>query len=418
MPFPPITSIASSIVLRLTADTASTTSTDIEQWRWERLNTGIIDRAGVVPRRFEPASVATLVPRRGLFQIFAESDTVSPNRSPVDRELHAALENAAAWRMAWRTLRYGGGEGWASPLQELSRLELCVAEQLSSWGGPMQSQVPIPAGQRDACVARQDLLWGVRDGQMLLAWACAHGPPTPLQLARHFGLNSDAASRAPVAPDAAPLTAQERMALSLYSVNGQVQMTQLRPLCRAFHVINAALRHRHPRLQWALQGLIRPLLSGLRRLQAVTEPVMRGLWLPGPDALNALRDRLQPGARLVTTDLWTGSRQAAYPGHVVFRIQPLLDACATLARDTSAFSYASEQREAAFVPGAHFEVLSAEFFEPDAKQSSNLDLSDALTRSSGRSWSLLERQPLLKVSLRELPAVPVPEAVQSRFARA
>lgn len=409
------TSFATTLHLRLTAHAVSNASIDNDWGRRERIDGGMIDLAGgTLSRRKRPATGAMLVPRRGLSQLIAGAGTARPSCLPIDRELQAALGDALAWRRAWRALQYHDVEGWASPLKELARLERRVTGRLPSWQEATRSRAPMDVAQRDGYLTQQDLLWAARDGQLLLAWASARGPATPLQLAQHFGLDADAAS---AAPGATVLTAQERMALSLYSVNSQVRMMQVRALDRAFHVINAALRHQHPQMQWALQGMIGPLLSGLRRLSAVTEPVMRGLWLPGPDALAALRDRLQPGARFITTDLWTGSRQAAYPGHVVFRIQPLPNASATQARDTSVFSYAGEQREATFVPGTHLEVLSVQFFEPHAKQDSNLDLSDALTASSGRSWSALDRQPLLKVKLRELPAAPcskvLPGVVQS-----
>jgi len=404
MPLRADTSSATTLHLQLTAHAVSTAQIGNTGRSREGIDGAMINLVGgALSRRERPATGAMPVPRRGLSQLIAGPGTARPN---LACELQAALEDVPAWRRAWCTLQYHDVEGWASPLEELGRLERRIAERLPSWQESTRSRAPLDTAQRDGYLAQQDLLWAARDGQMLLAWASARGPATPLQLARHFGLDANAASAAPVAPGAAALTAQERMALSLYSVNAQVRMMHLRALGRAFHIINAALRHQHRQMQWALQGLIGPLLSGLRRLSAVTEPVMRGLWLPGPDALASLRDRLQPGARFTTTDLWTGSRQAAYPGHVVFRIQPLPNARATQARDTSAFSYASEQREATFVPGTRLEVLSAQLFEPHAKQDSNLDLSDALTASSGRSWNALEGQPLLKVKLRELPAPP------------
>ena len=89
---------------------------------------------------------------------------------------------------------------------------------------------------------------------------------------------------------------------------------------------------------------------------------MRGLWLPGPDAFAAVADRMRPGATIDTSDILTGSREAPYPGQVVLTMTPLAEG--SRARDTSAFSYAEEQREAAFAPGARFSVTSAEHFEP------------------------------------------------------
>lgn len=343
---------------------------------------------------------AQLAPRRALSTLPPGADVAGGTAALDALALKGVMRDGDAWRTAWRELQQLPAGEWAPALQQLERLEQKTALALRGWEAQDQKS-PLSPEQRDHVVALQDLLWGVRDGQALLAAASAGGPVTPMQLARQFGLSADAASHSPVAEGAAPLELPERMALSLYSVNSQVQMLREPVLSRAFHAINAALRHDQPEMQWALQGLTQPLLSGLARLPAVQEPVMRGLWLPGPDALAAVADRMQPGATIDTKEILTGSREAPYPGQVVFTMTPL--AQGTKARDTSAFSYAEEQREAAFAPGARFAVASAEVFEPGRKGEAKLDLSDALTASSGRSWQALRDQPLLKVALQELP---------------
>lgn len=347
------------------------------------------------------ADTSQLGPRRALSTLPPGPGAAEHPVAPDPLALKQTMRDGEAWRSAWRELqRIPDGE-WAPALQKLEQLERSTAFALRSWGVQDQ-KFPLSPERRDQLVALQDLLWGIRDGQALLAAASAGGPVTPMQLARQFGLSPDAASHSAVADGAAPLQLPERMALSIYSVNGQVQMLREPVLSRAFHAINAALRHDLPEMQWALQGLTQPLLSGLERLPTVQEPVMRGLWLPGPDAFAAVADRMKPGATIDTSDILTGSREAPYPGQVVLTMTPLAEG--SRARDTSAFSYAEEQREAAFAPGARFSVTSAEHFEPGRKGDAKLDLSDALTASSGRSWQALDGQPLLKIALQELPA--------------
>jgi len=361
------------------------------------------------PRSGNAAAGAMLVPRRPLSFLTngGTNGGTTANDGPAAAmalELRQHVQDASAWRAAWKEVQYSSTEGWAGALAPLGQLEARVAEQLRPWGPEAGDRPPLPAAQRESLVAMQDLLWGLRDGQVLVAWAGARGPATPMQLADHYGLDAAAASASEVRPGAAPLTQQESMALSLYSVNAQVQMLREPALSRAFHVVNTALRHQQPEMQWAVQGLTQPLLSGMERLPAVPdEAVLRGLWLPGPDALAVVQDRMKPGAQFNTTDVWTGSREAPYPGQVVFVIQPLPDAALTQARDTSAFSYAAEQREAAFTPGARFEVKDVERFEPGRKEGAGIDLSGAQTASSGRSWQTLDEQPLLKVTLQEVP---------------
>lgn len=328
--------------------------------------------------------------------------TLAQGQAPLMAELQGALRDQSAWRAAWGTLRHerDPGHGWVAPLARLQALEHDVAARLgaSGWHG---------TAERSHLVALQDLLWGLRDGQLLLSWAAARGPVTPLQLADHFGLDAADAGDGPVAAGAAPLTAQERMALSLYSVNDAVQMSRQPVLTRAFHLINVSLRHPNPELAAALQGMVGPLLSGLQRLpRAPTEPVLRGLWLPGPEALATQREHLVAGAQVCTEALWTGSREAPYPGQVVLTIHPMADGARTGARDTSAFSCAREQREVTFVPGTRFEVESAQLCEPGSKRPPGLNLSDTLAASSGRTWRELRDQPLLAVVLKESPAVP------------
>lgn len=363
------------------------------------------------PRAGNATAGALLVPRRPLsFLTNGASGGTTASDGPAAAlalELRQHVQDATAWRAAWKEVQYSSTEGWAGALAPLGQLEARVAEQLRPWGPEAGDRPAPPAAQRESLVAMQDLLWGLRDGQVLVAWAGARGPATPMQLADHYGLDAAAASASEVRPGAAPLTQQESMALSLYSVNAQVQMLREPALCRAFHVVNAALRHQQPEMQWAVQGLTQPLLSGMERLPAIPdEAVLRGLWLPGPDALAVVQDRIKPGAQFNTTDVWTGSREAPYPGQVVFVIQPLPDAALTQARDTSAFSYAAEQREAAFTPGARFEVKDVERFEPGRKGGAGIALSGAQTASSGRSWQELAEQPLLKVTLQEVPPPP------------
>jgi hypothetical protein len=397
-------------------------------------------------RSADTASGAMLVPRRPLSFITGGAAAGDGPAAAMALELRQHIQDAGAWRAAWKDLQYSSPEGWVDALAPLGKLESRVAEQLPPWQqiasaiaaskdsqygssqdwagalaplGQLEARVTeqlrawgpegappsgLPPEQRERLVAMQDLLWGLRDGQTLVAWASVRGPATPMQLAEHFGLDASAASASEVREGASPLTQQERMALSLYSVNAEVQMLREPALSRAFHVVNAALRHQQPEMQWAVQGLTAPLLSGMDRLPAVPDQtVLRGLWLPGPDALAVVQDRMKPGAQFNTSDVWTGSREAPYPGQVVFVIQPLPDATLTQARDTSAFSYATEQREAAFIPGARFEVKDVQRFDPGLKGGAGIDLSGAQTASSGRSWEALEAQPLLKVTLQEVP---------------
>lgn len=342
---------------------------------------------------------SALAPRRA-------HGSLADGQAPLRAELDAALRDQSAWRAAWALLRHerDPGDGWAAPLARLRDLEQAVAARLGAADRAGASPV-TGAAERDRLVALQDLLWGLRDGQLLLGWAAARGPVTPLQLADHFGLDASDAGDSPVAAGAQPLTAQERMALSLYSVNTAVYMSRQPALARAFHLVNAALRHPKPELAAALQGMVRPLLSGLARLPpAPLEPVLRGLWLPGPEALAMQRDRMVPGARIRADALWTGSREAPYPGQAVLTLHPLEDGARTGARDTSAFSYAREQREVTFMPGTRFEVESARLCEPGGKRPPGLNLSDRLATSSGRTWRELRDQPLLAVVLKECPA--------------
>lgn len=334
-----------------------------------------------------------LTPRRAL-------GTLAGGQAPLLAELDAALRDQSAWRAAWNLLRHerDPGDGWVAPLARLQELEQRVAARLGA--GDRHG-----AAGRDHLVALQDLLWGLRDGQLLLSWAASCGPVTPLQLAGHFGLDASDAADSPVAAGAEPLTPQERMALSLYSVNDAVHMSRQPVLTRAFHLVNASLRHPSPGLAAALQDMVQPLLSGLERLPpAPAAPVRRGLWLPDPEALATQREHLVPGARIRTDALWTGSREAPYPGQVVLTIHPMEDGTRTGARDTSAFSYAREQREVTFIPGTRFEVESARLCEPGGKRPPGLDLSDPLAASSGRTWRELRDQPLLAVVLKECPA--------------
>ena len=65
---------------------------------------------GVLSRRERPATGALPVPRRGLSQLIAGSDTARPS---LGCELQASLKDVAAWRRAWCTLKYRDVEGWA-----------------------------------------------------------------------------------------------------------------------------------------------------------------------------------------------------------------------------------------------------------------------------------------------------------------
>jgi hypothetical protein len=332
--------------------------------------------------------------------------TLASGLAPLWAELEDALRDQSAWRAAWSLLRQerDPGDGWAAPLARLQALEQRVAARLGAADPPGATPV-IRAAERDPLVALQDLLWGMRDGQLLLSWAASCGPVTPLQLADHFGLHASDAGDSPVAAGAQPLTASERMALSLYSVSDAVHMSRQPVLTRAFHLINVSLRHPRPELAAALQGMVGPLLSGLKRLPpAPLEPVLRGLWLLSPEALATQCDHLVAGARICTDALWTGSREAPYPGQVVFTIHPMADGARTGARDTSAFSYAHVQREVTFVPGTRFEVTSVQLCEPGGKRPPGLNVSDTLAASSGRTWRELRGQPLLAVGLKERPA--------------
>lgn len=348
-----------------------------------------------------PAAHTPLAPRRA-------SGAFATDHAPLLTELTSALRDQSAWRAAWDLLRHerDPGNGWVAPLARLQALEQKVAARLGA-GDRHRDTPATSAAKRDHLVALQDLLWGIRDGQLLLSWAATCGPVTPLQLADHFGLSASDAADSPVAAGAGPLTAQERMAVSLYSVNDAVQISRQPVLTRAFHPINVSLRHPKPELAAALQGLVGPLLTGLKRLPpAPPEPVLRGLWLPGPDALAKQHEHMVPGRLIRNNALWTGSREVPYPGQVVLTIHPTDDDTRTGARDTSAFSYAREQHEVTFVPGTCFKVESAQLCKPDGKQLPGLNLSDTLVASSGRTWRDLRDQPLLAVVLKECPAPP------------
>jgi hypothetical protein len=193
------------------------------------------------------------------------------------------------------------------------------------------------------------------------------------------------------------LKPDECMALSMYSVREK----HAPGAPQVFRAVNAVMRSEMPAAQECLKFVSDPLVAGMKKLPALPNTELRRGLLITPHDKSTLADlaaQYQVGKEVRLPSISTGSREAAYPGNVVFLMRSAAED--TRLRDTSAFSYVPEQKEASFLPGTTFKVKSCQ----EQQVPKEWARADHLVESSGRKWGDRVGQPVLVVVLQEQPS--------------
>ncbi len=214
-------------------------------------------------------------------------------------------------------------------------------------------------------------------------------------LAHYFGLQD----RLLVLPEELQgrcnLSAEECLALSLYSGRQRGLGSTF------FTTINTVIRADLPCAKQKLEFLLKPLISGMKKLPALPGAALhRGLLVGdgGRASLSMVKSDYQLGQQIRFAAPSVGSLVSAYPGNVV--LQMTSATADTQLRDTSAFHGYPEAKEASFLPGTKFEVVGSEVIAvPEAWAAA-----DATIGYCGRLWSDRVGRPTLIVRLQEQPA--------------
>lgn len=339
---------------------------------------------------------------RAAFSSLAARRTLSPlaevNEQLRNPEFQRALRAQTApdqWSHHSRGL-------WLDGMEAIAALEQSLAERVEAIG-----HRPCSEGQarqeRQELVQAQALLAGVRSGLFILGQR--------LQ-----------------GPDLAPVSTQslvkasnprelEVSALDIYSWSRDIGRHHP-SLNGAFQLINATLRSNDVLLKGTLGPLIGDIerdidgLPPLRRAggaQGSIGELHRGLAMPSRAAYAHYRDdlfeRLNPGGDRTFADpaFVTASSDQGYPGNVLVRYALPRDASGefTTAGRSTAHINAAGQGEVIFKPGTRFELLSAQEYQPgDPERPAPRDPE---RNTSGRKFADFADQPLLCVTLRELP---------------
>lgn len=314
----------------------------------------------------------------------------NPSMLDIRRVMEQCLANgdchgieAAGYRMLDEAFRQGDRAIFGQTMRVSSELSLRVSDTEAR-----------AALDRVRVIARLLSSDGEFGAPTLADTVLAKGVVSMEALQKSLGLPQRLAELPPALQGRCTLDAPECIALSLYSAR------ESQPRCNTFGVVNAVMRADLGAAQDRLRFLLEPLFSGMAKLPALPNSELRRGLLVGrggtPD-IQAFERQHPKGAAVTMPGPSTGSRLAAYPGNVVLLMHSASEG--TRLRDTSAFSSASAQREATFLPGTRFEVRNLETRTVPAEWQQ----ADPIVASSGRRWADRKGAQVLLATLKELP---------------
>lgn len=339
---------------------------------------------------------------RVAFSSLAARRTLSPLTEVNEQLRNPEFQRALRAQTAPGEWSHHSRGKWHEDMKAIAALERSLAERVDAIGDR-----PCSEGQarqeRQELVQAQALLAGVRSGLFILG-QCLQSP-----------------DRAPVSAQSLVRASNARelevSALDIYSWSRDIGRHHP-SLNGAFQLINATLRSNDVLLKRTLEPLISDIARDIDRLpplgrdagaQGSMGELHRGLAMPSMAAYAHYRDdlleRLNPGGDRAFADpaFVTASSDRGYPGNVLVRYELPQAASGELmtAGRSTAHINAAGQGEVIFKPGTRFELLSAREYPPGHPE--RPAAKDPEPNTSGRTVADFADEPLLCVTLRELP---------------